>query len=138
MLRDQFVVCDVDQQVLLKEALDPGLRLHCRDNLQGSRGDIDIRDEDAGMEVVCGEMLGKVSHLLDTNRGIGEKLDPDGANISTGRVWVTRSRGIGVFLHHSIAGSCREGHELSPVDFVSVEAAVGPMLAHTQSSHQRL
>jgi len=52
-----------------------------RDNFEGSRCDVDIRDEDTGVEAIRGEMLGKVSHLLDTNRAIWEELDPDGTTV---------------------------------------------------------
>lgn len=106
---------DVHQQVLLDEALNSGLGCHSRNNLECRWSDIDIGDEDSSMEVVRCQMLGEVSHLLDTDRGIREELDPNGADISTGGVWVARSGNIGVSLHHGIAWSCRESHQLAPV-----------------------
>ena len=85
MFGDQFVVCDVDQEVLLKEALNPCLVGHSRDDLEGSRSNVDVGNENSSVEAVLGEMLGKVAHLLDADVGLRQELDPNCTNV--GWVW---------------------------------------------------
>lgn len=104
---DQLVVCDVDEQILLKEALDPGLGGDGWDNLHGSWSDMNVGDEDTGVEVSAGECLRKCSHLLDTDVGIGKELDVDGADVWLWRGWVRGGRWCGIFLNHLLgwAGS---------------------------------
>lgn len=105
---------DVDQEILLKEALDLRLGGDSGDNLEGGRSDVNMCDEDTSVEHVLGEVLGKVAHLLDTDVGIGKELDPDRTNIRGGRVWIVRGGGDGVFFNHRIAGSSRELHMSAP------------------------
>ena len=70
------------------------------------------------MEVVRSEMLRKVSHLFYANGGIGQELNPDGADVRARRVWVAGRGRVGVSLNHDIGRSCRESHELSPVELL--------------------
>lgn len=112
------MVGDVNQQILLDEALDPGLRRHRRNDLERSRSNVDVCDENSRMEVVESQVLRKVSHLLYANGGIGQELNPDGTDVGAWRVWVAGRGRIGVSLKHDIGRSRRESHELSPVDLL--------------------
>lgn len=96
------MMCNIDQQVLLNEALDSRLARNGRDDLERRGSDIDIRDENAGMEVVGGQVLCEGAHLLDSYAGVRQELDPDGADVWAGGVGVCGRRGIGVPEHHGI------------------------------------
>ena len=97
---DQLVVCDVDEQILLEEALNSGLRGDSWDNLHGRWSNVDVRDEDTGVEVSTGEGLGKCAHLFDADVGVSQKLDINGANVWLWWVWVLVGSWVGVFLDH--------------------------------------
>lgn len=45
-------MCDINQQILLNEALDLCFGSYSWDNLEGRRGDVDICDEDPGVELI--------------------------------------------------------------------------------------
>jgi hypothetical protein len=51
MLGHQLMMCDINQQVLLDEALDPRLRCNSRDDLERSWGNANTRDEDTSVKV---------------------------------------------------------------------------------------
>jgi hypothetical protein len=106
-------MCDINQQILLNEALDSRLRRDSWDNLEGSGGNADTCDEDASVKVASSEMLGKGAHLLDSYRGVGEKFNPDRADIWGGRIGIARRDGIRVPLHHGIAGASGEAHSFA-------------------------
>jgi len=104
---------DVNQQVLLNEALDSRLGRNGRDDLECSRGDIDVGDQDAGVEAVGGQVLGEGAHLLDSHAGVRQELDPDHADVWAGGVGVCGCRWVGVSDHHGIRGAGGELHLLA-------------------------
>lgn len=105
VLGHELVMGDVDQQILLLKGLDDGGQ-HDGDDLQGRGRDGCLGDEDAGVEIVLIDVLGKLSHLLDPDGRVGAELDPDGPD----RRWrwgrIGRSGDVGVFLYH---GDSRAG-----------------------------
>lgn len=94
------MVCDIDEQVLLQEALDSSLGSDSWDDLHGGWSDVDMGDENAGVEVAAGEGLGEGAHLLDTDVGVCEKFDVDGADVWLRWVWHLVGCWGGVFLDH--------------------------------------
>lgn len=96
------MVCNVDQQILLQETLNSTFARDSWDDLEGCRGDIDVGDEDTGMEVILCEVLSEGAHLLNTNVGVRKELDPNRANVWGGRIGIVWRDRIGVSLHHSV------------------------------------
>ncbi len=95
-------MCDVDQQVALNEALDARLGRNGGDDLECRRGDVDVCDQDAGVEVVGRQILCEGAHLLDSHAGVGQEFDPDRADVWAGGVGVGGRGRIGVFDDHGI------------------------------------
>ncbi len=91
MLWDEFVVCDVDQEILLKKAFDSCLIRYGGDDLQSRCSDSATRNEDTCMIRVPREKLGKGAHLLNTDVVAWQEFDPDLANIRRGWVWLSCS-----------------------------------------------
>ena len=98
---------NIDQQILLQKALDSSLGRNGWDDLHGGWSDVDVGDENAGVEVSGGQGLGEGAHLLDADVGVGEKLYVDGADVWLWRVWMRGGGRGGVFLNHLLgwAGS---------------------------------
>lgn len=94
------MVRNIDQQILLQEALNSSLGRDGRDNLHGGWSDVNVGDEDSGVKVAGGEGLGEGAHLLDADVGVGQELDVDGADVWLWRVWVRGGGWRGVFLNH--------------------------------------
>jgi hypothetical protein len=107
------MMCDINQQVLLDEALDPRLRCNSRDDLERSWGNANTRDEDTSVKVASSEMLGEGAHLLNSYRGVGQEFNPDRADIWGGRIGIARRDGIRVSLHHGVAGASGETHSFA-------------------------
>lgn len=104
---------DIDQQVRLDETLDSRISRNSRDDLQCRRCNVHARNENASVVAAGNEMLGKCAHLLDTDTGIWEKFDPNRADIWRWGVWIGGCGWVGVSLHHIIAGTGGEGHDLA-------------------------
>jgi hypothetical protein len=113
MLGNQLMMCNINQQVLLDEALDPRLRRDSRDNLERSWGNANTRDEDTGVKVAGSEMLGESAHLLDSYRRVGQEFHPNCADIWGGGIRIAGRDGVRVFLHHSVAGASGEAHSFA-------------------------
>lgn len=68
-------------------------------------------DEDAGVKIVGGDVLGEGAHLLDADGGVGGEFHPDGADRGGWRVGVGGGGGgDGVFGYHCFGGFGLEGH----------------------------
>jgi len=106
----QLVMCDVDQQIGLEEGFDPCLGLHSGDNLESRRGDVDARDQNARVEVVRSQFLGKVAHVLDADGVTLLEFNVDGTNVRRSGFGVALSWGIAVTGHHFVTRACGEGH----------------------------
>ena len=94
------MVRNIDQQILLQEALDSSLRRNGWDNLHGGWSDVNVGNEDAGVEVPGGQGLGEGAHLLDADVGVGKELNVDGADVWLWWVWMRGGGWGGVFLEH--------------------------------------
>jgi len=112
VLGHQFVLCDVDQQILLDKDLHTALgavgdacraaeesKGHTRHGLYG--------DHDAGVEGAVDEMGHVVAQLLHSNVLVGVELDPDGADVGLG-LGVLLGRGIGIPSEHVFGGLAGE------------------------------
>lgn len=100
----ELVVGNVDEQVVLEEALNLGEVLDRSERLAGGRGQGDVGDHDARLVVVGNGVLGKLADLGDAKLLVGEELDPDGAAVGR-RVRVGLGRGRGVLAEHGVAGA---------------------------------
>lgn len=92
VLGHQLVVRDVDEQVVLQEALNLGQALEAGERLarRGRQGH--VGDHDAALEVVVHHVLCEVADLRDAKRVGVEELDVDGPAIGR-RVGVGLGRG---------------------------------------------
>ena len=104
VLGHELVVGDVDEEVLLLERFDD-VGQHDGDDLQRGGRDAGLADENAGEEIVLGDVLGKGAHLLDPDGQLGGEFDPDGADLRRGRR-VSRRGERGVFGQHGRRGAC--------------------------------
>lgn len=77
MLGHELMVGDVDEQILLLEGLNDGGQ-HDGDDLQGGGRDGCLGDEDASVEIVLVDVLGKGAHLLDPDGRLRAEFDPHG------------------------------------------------------------
>lgn len=107
------MVCDVDEQVLLKEALDSSLGGDGWDDLHGGWSDVDVGDENTSMKVSTGEGLREGTHLLDADVGVSEEFDVDGADIWLRWVWHLVGRWGSVFLNHFLRWTSGLDHLLA-------------------------
>lgn len=110
MCRNQLVMRDVNQQVLLNEALDSCLGRNRRDDLERSGSDVDVGDQDTGVKVIRRQVLSEGAHLLDTHAGVWKKLHPDGSDVWGGRIGVCGCDRIGISDNHGIRGASGELH----------------------------
>lgn len=83
MLRDEFVLSDVDKEVLFHEDLHDE-RVQGRNDFLGGAGDGDRGDEDAAGKVVLVEGVTEVPQLLDADVLVAVELDPDSADLFVG------------------------------------------------------
>ena len=83
MRRHQLMMRNIHQQILLLERLD-NRREHDGDDFERGGRDGGLRDEDAGVEFVLGDVVGEGAHLLDADAGVGGEFDPDGADLGLG------------------------------------------------------
>lgn len=67
VLGHEFMVGDVDQQILFLERFDDG-RQHYGHDLQRGRRNGCLRHQDARVEVVLADVLGEGAHLLNADR----------------------------------------------------------------------
>lgn len=104
----ELVVGDVDEEVVLEEALNLGEVLDRGERLAGGGGEGHVGDHDARLVVVGDGVLGKLADLGHAKLLVGEELDPDGAAVG-GRVRVGVGGGRGVLAHHRVG---RAGGEL--------------------------
>ena len=110
MPRDQFVLGDVDEQILLVEHLDDGGQ-HRGDDFEGRGGDADGGDEDARVEVVLRDVVGEGAELFDADGVVAVEFDPDGADGGLGAGGFAGGRGgVGVFVEHGLGGAGGEVH----------------------------
>ena len=73
---------DVDQQILLDEALHARVLRHSGDNLERRGRDVDVGDEDTSVVVVPGELLNEGSHVLHADGVVADEL-----NVNATDVW---------------------------------------------------
>lgn len=123
MFRDEFVMGDIDDEVLFQEGLDDG-RQHRRDQLDRGRGHATGRNEDARVVTPFLDMMGKGPHLLDPDGLLVHELHPDGPNRWWGWVWLNRRGGHPVLVQHGLCWTSRETHLLSS----------GPIRSHVSPS----
>lgn len=100
--RHQLVVRNVDQQVVLEEALNLGQALDGSKRLAGGGRQRHGGHHDARLVVVGDCVLCKVADLRDAKLLVGQELDPDGAAVGHG-VGVGGCDGRGVFAEHGVA-----------------------------------
>lgn len=98
------MVGDVDEQVVLEEALDLGEVLDADERLARGGGERYVGDHDTGLVVVGDGVLGELTNLTNTELFIGEELDPDGAAVG-GRIGVGLGSGRSKLPEHGVAGS---------------------------------
>lgn len=113
VLGHEDVVRDVDQQVLLEEALDLRVLLGDGDDLARLRRQRLRRDEDAGLVILRrAERHELFDHADADRRLLRAELDEDGAGLGDGG----RVRGCGggrVLLDHGLRGARGEGHDFA-------------------------
>jgi hypothetical protein len=102
--RHQLVVSNVDQQVVLEEALNLGQVLDRGERLAGGGRQGHGGHHDARLVVVGDCVLCKVADLRDAKLLVRQKLDPDGAAVGHG-VGVGGCGGRSVFAEHGVAGT---------------------------------
>ena len=101
MLRDQFMMRDIDQEILLNETFHTVLGSHSRDDLQSRTRRRNRRDEDAILEVIGRQVLHKSAHLLDSH---GDVCDFEEFNVDGTEIWVRVVWVVGIALDHPVAG----------------------------------
>jgi hypothetical protein len=103
MFRHQLMLSNVDQQIFLQEDLDGTLLLDSSEAFEGGGGRGIDADHDAGVVVAVLDTVNERLRLLDTDRRVGEELDPDRAAVG-GRAGFER----GVNFKHTLRGVGRE------------------------------
>lgn len=111
MLRDQLVARDVDQQIALAERLDD-CRQNAGDDFERGAGDAARGDEDARVEVLLYNVVGKRAHLLDAHIAVAAELDPHRPDGGL-RVGIAGCGRVGVLAEHGFGGARGEVHERS-------------------------
>ena len=124
MLGHEFVMCDVDQQILFQKDLE-GPRQDGGDDPRAVGRDGYLADEDTGLEIMLVEMLGEDSHLLDPHDGLGAEFDPDHPDRRRRRIGVGSGGKVGIFLYHGDSRAGRKRH------FLATEA---PLLEPAETS----
>lgn len=104
----ELVVGDVDEQVILEEALNLGEVLDRGERLARGGRQRHVRHHDTRLVVVGDGVLGKLPDLRDAKLLVGEELDPDGAAVGHG-VRVGVGGGGSVLAQHGVG---RAGGEL--------------------------
>lgn len=102
--RHELVVGDVDEQVVLEEALNLGEVLDAGEGLAGGGRQGHVGDHDARLVIVGDCVLCKLADLADAELLVRQELDPDGAAVGHG-VRVGGCGGRGVFAEHGVAGT---------------------------------
>lgn len=109
---------NIHQQILLLERLNDG-REHDGDDFERGGRDGGLRDEDARVEFVLGDVVREGAHLLDADAGVGGEFDPDGADLGLGGGLGFGGYG-GVFGDHGVRGAEGGVHFLAAGRWVSV------------------
>lgn len=133
MAGHELVVGDVDQQVLLEEALDLGQVLDGGEGLACRGGQGAVGDHDSRLVLVGDDVLGEVADLTDAEGRVAEELDPDGAAVGGG-IGVGVGLWGGVFSEHGVAGASRE-LELAATD--AREQRLARKLSHGKTNGGR-
>lgn len=103
----ELVVGNVDEQVVLEEALNLGEVLDGRERFAGRGGEGDVRDHDARLVVVGDGVLCELANLGHAKLLVGQELDPDGTAVGDG-VGVGVGRGRRVLAEHRLGRAGRE------------------------------
>ena len=114
MARHELVVRDVDEQVLLDEALELGVALGDGDKLARRGGQRDARDEDPDAGVLAHDGLDEVFDLGHAHVVGGDELHEDGAAVGFG-VGVFGGSGGCEFADHGVAGTGGELEQLATI-----------------------
>ena len=132
VLRNELVLCDIYQQILLMECLYDMIRQEARDNLHGGCRHIPARDEDSGCELLRDEVLCKSAERLEPYAPIVVEFDPHASNVRFG-VGIRCCWERGIFLDHFIRGKGGEV-ELWAMDVVLGVSVVGSefLKAHSE------
>ncbi len=107
---DQFVVRNVDEQILLQEALDVRVRDGRSYYLAGLGAERHLGDEDSGLEVLRAAVLDELLDDADADRPcLLAELHPQRACFGR-RLGIAGRRRWGELFDHGLAGTRRELH----------------------------
>ena len=112
MLGDEFVPCDVDEEVLLDEDFNAALGAVAEvggaaQEADGHAGDGLDGDHDARVKGAAAEVVHEVAQLLETDGLVGVEFAPYGADGGDG-IWLFLGRHGRVFDQHFFRGRRRE------------------------------